>query len=126
MGAWIETYRQEGRAETQGSHPTWVRGLKQLSRHNIIKLIAVAPYVGAWIETQKSGQPLTDKHVAPYVGAWIETTMQVDTQVNSNVAPYVGAWIETMPYTMIGNHNSVAPYVGAWIETLYQAYQHQA
>ena len=33
------------------SHPTWVRGLKQLEVL-ATKGIAVAPYVGAWIETQ--------------------------------------------------------------------------
>ena len=56
----------------------------------------VAPYVGAWIETNSVfGNPwLSD--VAPYVGAWIETTGNMFTDyVSSLVAPYVGAWIET-------------------------------
>ena len=38
-----------------GSHPTWVRGLK----HNVIDFTEinslVAPYVGAWIETNQYG-----------------------------------------------------------------------
>ena len=33
------------------SHPTWVRGLKQKMRYDIAQTAAVAPYVGAWIET---------------------------------------------------------------------------
>ena len=33
------------------SHPSWVRGLKLLSREIIIYANAVAPLVGAWIET---------------------------------------------------------------------------
>ena len=33
------------------SHPTWVRGLKQFRQHFYQKQDAVAPYVGAWIET---------------------------------------------------------------------------
>ena len=33
----------------------------------------VAPYVGAWIETQTSTYLLASHLVAPYVGAWIET-----------------------------------------------------
>ena len=33
--------------------------------------------------------------VAPYVGAWIETGLQALSTSLPNVAPYVGAWIET-------------------------------
>ena len=33
----------------------------------------VAPYAGAWIETQMDRISLTNKDVAPYAGAWIET-----------------------------------------------------
>ena len=33
--------------------------------------------------------------VAPYVGAWIETNNQCTLHPVSKVAPYVGAWIET-------------------------------
>ena len=57
------------------------------------------------------------KAVAPYVGAWIETFMQ-DSLVNAQrVAPYVGAWIETLNLANKGYVDEVAPYVGAWIET---------
>ena len=34
------------------SHPTWVRGLKLVKQNwKILLRYAVAPYVGAWIET---------------------------------------------------------------------------
>ena len=33
--------------------------------------------------------------VAPYVGAWIETEVHVTCNTCNAVAPYVGAWIET-------------------------------
>ena len=33
------------------SHPTWVRGLKQLFNNLGAPFRCVAPYVGAWIET---------------------------------------------------------------------------
>ena len=79
------------------SHPTWVRGLKREVVCRIYPPPYVAPYVGAWIETEicdtivpfvkshptwvrglkpNSGEKVA-KHpdVAPYVGAWIETTM---------------------------------------------------
>ena len=55
------------------SHPTWVRGLKLSIFPNTRTRHKVAPYVGAWIETEFDaiGYELTP--VAPYVGAWIET-----------------------------------------------------
>ena len=33
--------------------------------------------------------------VAPYVGAWIETCLSLRRNNLASVAPYVGAWIET-------------------------------
>ena len=37
--------------------------------------IAVAPYAGAWIETQlQASVPRQSANVAPYAGAWIETS----------------------------------------------------
>ena len=57
--------------------------------------VCVAPYVGAWIETnQESFMEKQDK-VAPYVGAWIETKFLAVLLIIPMVAPYVGAWIET-------------------------------
>ena len=35
------------------SHPTWVRGLKLWLSVCLLLVSAVAPYVGAWIETPK-------------------------------------------------------------------------
>ena len=56
------------------SHPVWVRGLKQESLLELIRLHAVAPRVGAWIETVKGkGTARGAESVAPRVGAWIET-----------------------------------------------------
>ena len=85
-----ETTFQHGK----GSHPTWVRGLKLLLCPTIPEHI-VAPYVGAWIETQHSDIPHKVHAVAPYVGAWIETTFVECYHPTTRVAPYVGAWIET-------------------------------
>ena len=33
------------------SHPTWVRGLKRMKQSSPCEPFLVAPYVGAWIET---------------------------------------------------------------------------
>ena len=65
--------------------------------------IAVAPYVGAWIETMGGGAGSVGAGVAPYVGAWIETPFLTAILLAVVVAPYVGAWIET------GNGNPVQP-----------------
>jgi len=34
---------------------------------------AVAPFTGAWIETQPLLVSVAQNHVAPFTGAWIET-----------------------------------------------------
>ena len=73
VGAWIETLRGRLQRAFLWSHPTWVRGLKLETITNFlifslshptwvrglkpfgldsIRLLDVAPYVGAWIETK--------------------------------------------------------------------------
>ena len=59
-------------------------------------LRAVAPYVGAWIETGWDYRLIDFTIVAPYVGAWIETGWDYRLIDFTIVAPYVGAWIETL------------------------------
>ncbi len=57
---------------------------------------AVAPRVGAWIETRYEQHPDGRcRDVAPRVGAWIETTRIRSRRRFTEVAPRVGAWIET-------------------------------
>ena len=51
----------------------WVRGLKLMCLYHAVPLMDVAPYVGAWIETDTSAPAAPAAPVAPYVGAWIET-----------------------------------------------------
>ena len=58
------------------SHPMWVRGLKLHEHFRKKQQRNVAPYVGAWIETERSIATIASGLVAPYVGAWIETTMK--------------------------------------------------
>ena len=61
-----------------------------------IRTAAVAPHVGAWIETLQVAHIPISRQVAPHVGAWIETTNLGSTSGQGNkVAPHVGAWIET-------------------------------
>ena len=51
VGAWIETSERCDVQYVSGSHPTWVRGLKQAEQAKNLQIQNVAPYVGAWIET---------------------------------------------------------------------------
>ena len=57
--------------------------------------IAVAPCVGAWIETELLFTVEHHVFVAPCVGAWIETAAYLEADAAALVAPCVGAWIET-------------------------------
>ena len=116
----------------------WVRGLKLAYRGMVSAICGVAPYVGAWIETDTQHKRAGAFCVAPYVGAWIETLNSSTVGPSAHVAPYVGAWIETAasvvslpnvlshPMWVRGlkraiverlEQEEVAPYVGAWIET---------
>ena len=66
---------------------------------------------------QSNIQTFAGYAVAPYVGAWIETAMATGIYCVATVAPYVGAWIETAHLQKMKAKHPVAPYVGAWIET---------
>ena len=105
---------------------------------------AVAPYVGAWIETSNYRQQFEESFVAPYVGAWIETVQSLnyskvdlshptwvrglkhnlatdDNGKNQSHPTWVRGLKPYINYTKI-IHVIVAPYVGAWIETLRLSY----
>ena len=71
-------------------------------------------------------QSIIDYAVAPHVGAWIETCQQPDGQDSKTVAPHVGAWIETVSLSVAICDKVVAPHVGAWIETVGSASAPQA
>ena len=74
--------------------------------------------MGAWIETLRFASGLHPNAVAPRVGAWIETEMVLHQRLDpGGVAPRVGAWIETQYRNTFYFINCVAPRVGAWIET---------
>ena len=56
--------------------------------------IAVAPFVGVWIEIHLSNQFLRCSLVAPFVGVWIEICLFLGEIRSKSVAPFVGVWIE--------------------------------
>ena len=56
--------------------------------------IAVAPFVGVWIEISLTYSNICPGCVAPFVGVWIEITSWDGARWKNNVAPFVGGWIE--------------------------------
>ena len=73
--------------------------------------------MGAWIETgQILGESIANA-VAPYVGAWIETEQ---TKLLANDSKSHPTWVRGLKHNqdyLRHSRNIVAPYVGAWIET---------
>ena len=61
-GAWIETLgASDGVCSKLQSHPSRVRGLKQVLRRSLnMRERLVAPFTGAWIETN---QPLRESDI---------------------------------------------------------------
>ncbi len=55
----------------------------------------VAPFMGAWIETDRLRLNHPPRLVAPFMGAWIETCVGQSVYPHLLVAPFMGAWIET-------------------------------
>ena len=86
---------QAENAPIDTSLPIWERGLKHIDTSRNITCSAVAPYMGAWIETLRDGKAGGINGVAPYMGAWIETFWSFLRRKQFLVAPYMGAWIET-------------------------------
>jgi len=63
---------------------------RELEHHHL-----VAPFTGAWIETEVDVIYRTIDEVAPFTGAWIETCRTAWKWRSADVAPFTGAWIET-------------------------------
>ena len=80
-------------------------------------LTAVAPRVGAWIETRMLATRKLLQYVAPRVGAWIETVHKLEKQICKMSHP---VWVRGLKRTQTSQRakgHYVAPRVGAWIET---------
>ena len=85
----------KGNIENCMSHPMWVRGLKLNNDIKFGKQGWVAPYVGAWIETDRL---VLSRYLSWSHPMWVRGLKHnTDARVwsNARVAPYVGAWIET-------------------------------
>ena len=67
---------------------------------------------------QKIRKLLVNIAVAPFVGVWIEIMMKKIMEPIQKVAPFVGVWIEIFIKGRIRCPNVVAPFVGVWIEII--------
>ena len=65
---------------------------------------------------QKIRKLLVNIAVAPFVGVWIEIGFPERVSLVQNVAPFVGVWIEIMMTKAQDKVVLVAPFVGVWIE----------
>ena len=75
MGAWIETRPCFRLRTSLLSHPTWVRGLKRFINMNVFDILKSHP---TWVRGLKLNLRTCFSlqiRVAPYVGAWIETDL---------------------------------------------------
>ena len=73
--------------------------------------------MGAWIETSMRSIGPNPRLVAPYVGAWIETERKKGSERSKWSHP---TWVRGLKLKAIDFQPVdiyVAPYVGAWIET---------
>ena len=65
---------------------------------------AVAPHMGAWIETTSTTHQETEKEVAPHMGAWIETWAQDNQQESHGQShPIWVRGLKPIIFTLIDN-----------------------
>jgi len=62
----------------RASRPSRARGLKLINLILSISRFVVAPFAGAWIETNVIFLEIVKFIVAPFAGAWIETDYDGD------------------------------------------------
>ena len=75
--------------------------------------------MGAWIETPLTFRKRRVLTVAPYVGAWIETWIYCCIHSSHTSHPTWVRGLKQHGRAEILTEAKVAPYVGAWIETNY-------
>ena len=68
---------------------------------------------------QKIRKLLVNIAVAPFVGVWIEMSFSIVQTPAASVAPFVGVWIEICRDDAGYFYVTVAPFVGVWIEICY-------
>ena len=123
------------------SHPTWVRGLKLNVSSKSLKVLVVAPYVGAWIETSqiqadnrlKKSHPTWVRGLKPLAyengivnplshPTWVRGLKLIKQLHECFYYMSHPTWVRGLKHFQLLFHFhtlKVAPYVGAWIETVF-------
>ena len=73
MGAWIEPEKIDDPDLSLESHPSWVRGLKPIQRGTSTKEKLSHPSWVRGLKLSGIGNDAKSLAVAPFMGAWIET-----------------------------------------------------
>ena len=79
---------------------------------------AVAPYVGAWIETRLRKQEVMLRMSHP---TWVRGLKPEDATDEAPLGASHPTWVRGLKHYIVNittERSKVAPYVGAWIETL--------
>ena len=96
VGVWIETLLFScDRESWQGSHPSWVCGLKHYKPADEPFLAKVTPFVGVWIETFAFCMPAIRSMSHPSWVCGLKQVLVVALNCAHQVTPFVGVWIET-------------------------------
>ena len=98
------------------SHPSRVRGLKPLTLDEAREW-AIAPFTGAWIETQSETITPASWSSHPSRVRGLKLAHREDQISTDLIAPFTGAWIETATSMQASRSACIAPFTGAWIET---------
>ena len=95
VGAWIETASISALSTIRWSPLAWGRGSKRVPTVTIGARLRRPSRGGVDRNPPALVEPCIEA-VAPRVGAWIETTQELPLKRSKVVAPRVGAWIETV------------------------------
>ena len=83
------------------SHLLQMRGLKLALSAVNVKLMLVASFTDAWIETKEMRHRYQSPGVASFTDAWIETEEMRHRYRHPKVASFTDAWIETSGTTAV-------------------------
>ena len=82
VGAWIETLLSMAIAHFTQSRPTWARGLKHMGEQMVYHRFQSRPTWARGLKLSLLGLDCHGAAVAPHVGAWIETFDRIFNQIH--------------------------------------------
>ena len=103
--------------EMRTSLPSWERGLKRETSTIYYHKKTVAPFVGAWIETQSSVVLSASTTSLPSWERGLKQSRQNDKKRRYRSLPSWERGLKLFPVRPRYGEGEVAPFVGAWIET---------